>query len=742
MGADGLERYYGPAGQGLARPAPRAARRETGDAGSDVVGVLWRRKWWILGGLVSVLAAAIVLTMLWPPTYESSAMVLVEQRQPGGGDVPGLTILDRLETHRTLDTEAELLRSRNVIESAVEALGLHAALAREYGMTPEEAMPRAVSSVRERVSVLPLAEEGDLLEVACTGSDADAAHDLCAAVTSSYVALRASMQRSEASSTASFLRGQVSEYADRLVAAEDTLRTFAIENQGVALGEQASEEVRTYAGVRAQRDQIEAERRALAGLLDRAERQPGGARKYRDLASFPTLMQNQGVSQLLTHLSELESRRSELAQRRTEANPELAALDRRINDIDGQLGEMARSYERSLASQVTSLNQVVGGSTGRLADFPERQVEMARLERQVASLASIHDLLEARLREAEVAEAVSQPAVRVVDEATMPLAPSSPRPLFNLVLAFILGTGFGLALALAREGMDSRIHGRRELENLSALPIVAMIPLVKPAGPLLPVERAAEGDAARPPLRDARGESVLPARQPRALRKLGALNGRGVAVEAFRSLGTDLEAISRQIANGEIRSLAVTSPGRGDGKTFVSCNLALTRAAFGVHTLLIDGDMRAGGVARFFDLPPVPGLSELLSGAASARDARHALRVGDTDTLAVMPAGSPTDDAAELLQTSYFEAMLAGAQAVYDLVVIDTPPLNVLPDTAAIAPHVDGVLVVVRDDVTDARALELTLERLERTGAHVLGIVFNDVSLPGQYAYGSESAHA
>jgi Mrp family chromosome partitioning ATPase len=99
-----------------------------------------------------------------------------------------------------------------------------------------------------------------------------------------------------------------------------------------------------------------------------------------------------------------------------------------------------------------------------------------------------------------------------------------------------------------------------------------------------------------------------------------------------------------------------------------------------------------------------------------------------------MPAGEATNDAAELLDTSYFEAMLAGAQAVYDLVVIDTPPLNVLADAAAVAASVDAVLVVVREGVTDGDSLELTLERLERAGGTVAGIVLNDVRLPKQYA--------
>ena len=609
------------------------------------------------------------------------------------------------------------------------------------------AFPKAVSAVRKRVSVSPPAEDGQILEIRCEASTARMAQDLCSAITREYVGLRTELHRSSAAHTAAFLKEQVAEYEERLAAAEDTLEAFARENRGVALGEQAIEEVRNYAGVRARRDRMEAEREALSRLLDRADR-TSGTRAYRDLASFPSLLQNQAVSQLLTQLAELENRRSDLAQRRSRVNPELAALDERIAAIERQLGQMARSYERSLGSEVASLNRVLGQSGGRLQNLPERQVEMARLERKVSSLGNIHELLQTRLREARIAEAVDRPRVRVVDAASLPLEPAFPKPAMNLVLALVLGLGFGLALAFVREHADTRIHGRTALEGHTDLPILAMIPYVKRSAPVLAAEPLRVDETIRPQVEEGEaGAGLLPAlRSPRAENRLGrdrfAGNGREVALEAFRSLGSDLQFLARRVVDGDLRSLAVTSASREDGKTFVACNLALTRAAFGVHTLLVDADMRAGGVARFLDLEASPGLSELLGGETSPRQARRTVLVDDIDTLSVMPSGRPTPHAAELLETSYFDAILADARAVYDLVVIDTPPLNVLPDTAAVIGSVDAAVVVVRDGVTDGSALELTLERLRRAGATVLGVVFNDVNLPGQYSYETYAYHA
>lgn len=653
----------------------------------------------------------------------------------------GTYVIERAEgdEFRVVHKETNTVVARAPAEGAVTIRGLtfrvpgastHDAI--ELTVTPFESA--TASLIEGSIGVKALELEGDILRVDCSSPSPTEAQQLCASVVSEYVSLRAEMQRADAGGTAAFLRQQVARMGDSLVASENRLKEFKQEQEVVAIDAQANEEIRQYAQLKAQRDMVEAERSALSSILARAERQGGGARRYRELATFPAFMGNQTMGFLMQELGQLETQRAELARRRTEENPELRALDSRIAQIDRQVGSIAREYARGLGAQVSSLDTAIGGSQGRLSGYPERQVEAARLEREVASLTSVYNMLATRLREAEVAESVDQPSARQLDTASLPLRPSSPNKKMNMVLAMVLGLGLGMALALMREIGDTRIHDRRALARKTSIPVLAMVPTVKDPTPILPVTAAP--DAGDPV---SRGEALPARREKRIVHANG--NGNGfdgdTALEVFRSLGADLQFVARHLPNGDLRSIAITSAGRGEGKTYAACNLAIARASFGVHTLLIDADMRRGGVARFFDLDtPSPGLSDLLSGRSTARDARRTMRVNKGHVLSVMPSGEPRADAAELLETAYFEAILSGAQAVYDLVIIDTPPLNVLADAAGVVASADAVLVVVREGVTDGEALELTLQRLERAGGNVVGVVFNDVRLPRQYAYG------
>jgi non-specific protein-tyrosine kinase len=207
-----------------------------------------------------------------------------------------------------------------------------------------------------------------------------------------------------------------------------------------------------------------------------------------------------------------------------------------------------------------------------------------------------------------------------------------------------------------------------------------------------------------------------------------------MTLEAFRALAVDLKFAGGPVGNGGLSSIAVTSSARGEGKTLTACNLALTRASHGVRTLLIDADMRASGVTGFFGMPtPKFGLSDLLAGSVELSDVSTSLWVDGRETLCVIPAGTPTPHSAELLDSPNMGKLLEQARGQFDLIVIDTPPLNAITDAATIAPIVDGVVLVVRGGVTDRAALEMTLERLARGNGRVLGVVLNDVRLPEGY---------
>jgi capsular exopolysaccharide synthesis family protein len=776
----------------------------------------------IITGMLLVLGAVTAFTLVWPRTYQSAALIVIEQ--PTGNDDARLALLGQLGRATQIETEIELIKSRHVMEHVVDQLDLHATLQpfdstltsfpawaadavaqfRRSQLPPGSVFPHfkatadaapglyritvpspgrivvedavthqtiapagpdstapltggepaatyrfagvalsapdsappwpafllrvipfadAVRETLARVSVAREEREADLIEVKCEDRSPDGARQLCQTVVDNYVQLRTEMRRAEAGATATFLRGQSELLDQHLAAAEDSLEAYRSRNHVVALGERAAEEVRQSTDLLAQRDQLVAQRTALSGFIDQIQSGGGGTRRYRDLASFPTFLQNQAVTQLLASLVTLENERGELLLRRAETSTEVTALDERISGMEQQILSIAQSYRRALDEQIGSLDGALRSAGGRLAEIPARQVESGRLERQVSLLTDISGLLKTRLREAEVAEAVNLPNVRVVDQASLPERPAHPRLRINLLFGTVLGLSFGLLLAVYREGTDSRVCERADVERDFALPVLAMIPHISGPVSVLPV----------PTLRRPDDEVHLLAGLRRSSRRDS--KNRLIARQVFRSFAMDLWFTTRD-QKDEGTVVAVTSAGRGEGKTFVACNLALARVSQGARTLLIDADVRGGGATKFFGLQSsLPGLSDILQGDPASHGEgedgvwQRRVWVGlmNQAQLWVIPPGTTSVISARFAE---FTALLQQFKSRFDLIVIDTPPMNLAADTAPIAAVADAVLVVARGSVTPRGSLKLTLDRLGRTRSFVIGAVLNDVKAP------------
>jgi tyrosine-protein kinase Etk/Wzc len=756
--------------------------------------ILRRRVPSILSGFLLVVGVVAAITFLLPPRYESTASFLIEEASGTAGSSAALAVLERLGHSRSAETEIALLRSHSVVEPVVDLLDLHvtartkagpvrpaavlpgfaadrdaaagryviAPFSREYyslqapagsgaparldmassvaaaGMTfdlPQAALDgpvqldvlpfgRAVERVRRKLRVRPADANAEVILVTCEGRTAVDAQRLCGELSDSYLRLRSTLQRAEASAAASFLKDQVQEVSKQLAAAEDQVRQYARNTRAVALEARAQEEVSHFVEVKAQREALAAERDALQSLMREIEAPSSTVVDYRRLASFPTFMksQNQVVTQLLESLVQLENRRSDLALRRTEQNPDLAAVNLRITEIQEQLRSIARTYDQGLSAQIVSLDQMLTRAGDDLANIPSQEVASARLKRQVLLLEELYHFLQTRLHEAEVAQAVNLPSVRIVDRATLPFRAASPNVPLNLGLAAALGLGFGLLFGLYREYSDTRIYERHEVEYGLGIPVVGMVARLDNPGPIKAL-----------PAHTVNGTALVRAGKVSRQQEL--------AWEAFHSLTTELRFARAGSENGAPHSVAITSTSRGEGKTLTACNLAIAWANYPAETLIIDADLRGSAVSRFFDLEHRSiGLAEVLAGKVNVEDALQTVEPIPGTQLHVLPAGGYPGRSGELFDTAALDKLLRWAEEHFDLVVVDTPPLNVLSDAAAIAARVDTVLVVVRGGATDRLALDLTLRRLARAGGHVEGIVLNDVDLPGYFVRYSKLA--
>lgn len=289
----------------------------------------------------------------------------------------------------------------------------------------------------------------------------------------------------------------------------------------------------------------------------------------------------------------------------------------------------------------------------------------------------------------QVLAALRTGSAELVQRARANADPVSPRPKRAAGVGLIGGLLLGIAMAFVRELRDRRLNEVSDVEQALGLPILGRLPAI----------RASMG---------AGGHAVVDRLSDEA--------------EAFRFLRANLRYLNVERA---VNSVLVASAASGEGTSSVSLNLAIAEAQAGRDALLIDADLRTGVVGEALDLPADSGLSVLMNGGASIDDCAVSVMTSP-GRLDVIPAGPAIPASAQLLESARMGALLDYAEARYDLVVIDAPPVLSVPDAVPLVTRVSGVLVVVRlRKTTSDRSGELC-DRLRQLGAHVLGVVVSD----------------
>jgi capsular exopolysaccharide synthesis family protein len=269
-----------------------------------------------------------------------------------------------------------------------------------------------------------------------------------------------------------------------------------------------------------------------------------------------------------------------------------------------------------------------------------------------------------------------------------------------LIVGGVLGFGFGVAFAMIRTASDRRIRNGDDAEQKTGVAVVGTIPLVPS---LDPENRLIDASAS-----NSTGK-----------------NGTFAVSEALRSLRTNLQFMD---VDHPPKTIVVTSPLPGDGKSTIACNLALTLAAAGTTVVLVDGDLRRSMVASIMGLPGGAGLSDVLAGRAALAEVLQ--RTPKSSNLLVLAAGSVPPNPSEVLGSERMHSLLSDLTK-YATVIIDAPPLLPVTDGAVLAHQADGALVVVTLGKTTYDLLDKALDTLRKARGRALGIVLNKVPIRG-----------
>ena len=321
---------------------------------------------------------------------------------------------------------------------------------------------QAVDDLRDDLDIRRQEIGSRLVDISHTIPDRKMAAEIVNTLVAEYTVYKTQTEQAEAQYTVIELRNEVTDYAEQLVLAEEELRIYQEENRVVALEAEAGEIYRRYAELLIERDKFEVERSSLSQLLALVEARAteGGGEPtevdpaaYRQLATFPTLISNEAIQNLLMGLQDLENERSTLRILRQEENRDVRQLTERIGELEGQLFRLGTNYLESLDGYLVSITGAVDTISYELQELPEREMGYLRLLRNREVLDEALLMLKSQLRIAEVQDAVRDEGVRIVDVGVVAPEeePEFPKPVINLLLGFILALALAVSAALVRE---------------------------------------------------------------------------------------------------------------------------------------------------------------------------------------------------------------------------------------------------------------------------------------------------
>lgn len=280
--------------------------------------------------------------------------------------------------------------------------------------------------------------------------------------------------------------------------------------------------------------------------------------------------------------------------------------------------------------------------------------------------------------------------VKVAVPAGLPSSPVSPRPVLNVLIGLLLGLAAGASIAIGREQMDKTVRSVDELQNLTGFRPLGSIP--------------EDGSIGKLPLLTARHRSI--------------------DLEVFRSIRTTLQFVD---ANGPSRQVVVTSACSDEGKTITACILTIAMAQTSRRVCLVEGNLRNPMFGRYLGLHTAVGLTDVLAGR---RPLTEALKSWNGEHFTVLHAGTTPRDPSRLLGSRAMSDLLAILRERFDLLIIDTPPLLSVSDSAVLSQSSDGVILVVRHGRTRRDELRAAMETLQSANARLIGTILTRVPAP------------
>ena len=696
--------------------------------------IVRRRRMIIIASTVLVAALSFGFARQKVPIYQATTAVKFEQSTQLSGllvEVLSYSSADSIETQVTI------IKSYPILEEVAKRLGY-------LKVTPTAAASReakgywgVLDSINGKLKVARVPNTS-ILEITATSTKPREAQDLANATAEAYRDYNKSLRNSRVSEARRFIENQLKDVEARSRRTEAEIWAFREANRIVAPGAESSVLMSVFTQVRGdiekarqQRTELESIQQRMAGL---------DAASPTDRVFIET--SNPAMQKLQGTLSELQLERNNLSLEVTDRHPRLQALDDRIREVRTEMRREVGAQIAMLRNREEFLNRQIGELQQKNRELPTLELSLQRLQREAKTNDDLLALLKTKHQEALIKEAEQIEEVSIVRPATEPDSPIGGESMNTILVGAVLGLSLGLVLAFVRETLDTSIGTIEDVEAYLGVPVLGVVPHIDSRET---VQRILER---RPALAQIDPEALL----SHSL-LITHFDPKSPVAEAYRTLRTNIQ-FARMERSGKV--LVVSSPTLQEGKTTTIVNLALTMAQSGQKTLLIGANMRRPSIHRFFGIEREPGLSNILVGSAQWRDCirtvadilmgrfemEDIMAAPGLDNLHIIEAGPVPANPSELLSTPAMTGFLHSVRDVYDVILVDTPPILPVTDSAIVASQADGVVLVYQAGKVGRLVLKRAKVHVENVGGKVWGVVLNDVKTEiAGYAYTQYYTH-
>ena len=436
-------------------------------------------------------------------------------------------------------------------------------------------------------------------------------------------------------------------------------------------------------------------------------------RAGRNLSELSFIAEQPQVSSLLSQISAVKIGISTSSKRYREKHPVMIQQLQTLQESEVELVAAVKDSVDKLSSALAEAKSNFELASQRLAEketeliqLSKTRVEYSSLQREMDVQQGFLQALVQRMTQERAAVNLKNPNSRVIDEALPPLRHSSPNIVMNLAAGFFGGLAVGAGLIFVVAFLDDRVKSAFDIEGTIGLSMLGVVPRIKKLDS------------------NSKAQAV-------------ASNIDRHVTEAFRSIHSALK-LSDESKSAKV--IVTTSTVPGEGKSFISSNLALTFANHGEKTLLLDGDLRLPNVARSLQLENEYGLLDHIEKDVALDEV---ILKEVYPNLDVLPSGGKSKNPTQVLNSAKFEAMLADLRDRYDRIVIDSPPLAAVSDVLNLLPLADGVLYVIKFNTVKRKTAVVNVRRLWESNTPIFGAILNNISSTlASYYYSSYSDKA